>query len=242
MSAVPEIGPHAYIDESGHRAARTKGASDHFVMAAAIVPRENLGDAAAALAQLRKDIGRNPGDTLRWNQIKTHTKRLRVVQTMRELPWLTVSSVVVCKRHLPDSGFDDDIGYLYTLRFLLERLSWFARDAGRVLDCTLAHVVRFKLERLRTYEQILRADPNCKIAWQSLDPAGAKINQPNRVELLQYGDLTASSMRSLAPGVAGCSGAAARPGARLLRDWPGPCTPRSTLYARPAKLLTAPHQ
>ena len=187
------IGLHAFIDESGHRAARTKGSSDHFVMSAVIVPEENLGDAAATLAQLRLDIDRHPGHVLHWNQVKHHSQRLRVAQTLRDQPWMTISSVVVCKAHLDDIGFDEDFAYLYTLRYLLERLSWFARDNRRVIDYTLAHVVRFKMEKLRAYEQILRTHPDCQIAWDWLDPAGGKLDQPQRIELLQFADAAASA-------------------------------------------------
>jgi hypothetical protein len=162
-------------------------------MAAAFVPHEHLADAATALAQLRADVGRNPGDQLRWNQIKEHSRRLRIVRALRDLRWLTLSAVVVCKQHLPEAGFNDDLGYLYTLRFILEGLSWFTRDNGRTLDYTVSHIVRLKLEKLRAYEQILRTHPNGKIAWAWLDPAGARVNQPNRIELLQLGDLAAAS-------------------------------------------------
>ncbi|MDT7677334.1 MAG: hypothetical protein QOD82_5236, partial [Pseudonocardiales bacterium] len=37
---------------------RTKGASDHFVLSAAIVPAERLVDAVSMLADLRSDTGR----------------------------------------------------------------------------------------------------------------------------------------------------------------------------------------
>ncbi len=63
---------HALIDEAGQRA-RTLKSSDHFVMSAVIVPEEHLADAAAVLAGLRTDLGRRPGDTLHWRNIKTHT-------------------------------------------------------------------------------------------------------------------------------------------------------------------------
>lgn len=193
LVVMPRFGLHAFIDESGHRAARTKGASAHFVMSAAIIPDEHLADAAAALARLRPEINRNPGDVLHWNKIKQHSQRLHVAQTIGGLNWLTVSTVVACKEHLPDVGFDDDMGYLYTLRYLLERLSWCARDRQRTLDCTLSHVVRLKLAKLRSYEAALRALPDCNIAWGWLNSAGVKVDQPSRVELLQYGDLTASA-------------------------------------------------
>ena len=111
--------------------------------------------------------------------------------------WATISTVVVCKRHLSSTGvqLNDDQAYLYTLRFLLERLSWLARDSHSVLDYTLAHVIRFKIEKLRDYESILRSqgEPQCKIAWQALDPKGGRIDQPNRVEMLQCADIAASA-------------------------------------------------
>jgi hypothetical protein len=62
-----------------------------------------------------------------------------------------------------------------------------------VLSYTLAHIVRFKIAKLRTYEQILRQAPDCQIAWSWLDPAGGALDQSNRVELLQLADAAASA-------------------------------------------------
>jgi hypothetical protein len=101
--------------------------------------------------------------------------------------------VVVCKRHLAGALPSEDHAYLYTLRFLLERLSWHATSRGARLDYTLAHIVRFELSKLREYEAALRADPQCQIDWQTLDPHGGRIDQPNRVEGLQLADLAASA-------------------------------------------------
>lgn len=189
---MPEIGLHAFTDEAGQRA-RTAKSSHHFVMSAVVVPDEHLADAAAVLANLRADLKRRPGDTLHWRNIKSHSQRLRVAQVIGQQPWLTISSVVVCKQHLTGPALDDDTAYLYTLRFLLERLSWLARDRHRVLTSTLSHIVRFKIAKLRTYEALLRQAPDCQVAWEWLDPAGAAIDQPNRIELLQLADTAASS-------------------------------------------------
>lgn len=176
---MPQIGLHAFIDEAGQRA-RTPKSSDHFVMSAVIVPDEHLADAGTVLAELRADLGRRPGDTLHWRNIKTHSQRLRVAQVIGRQPWLTISSVVVCKPHLTGPALDDDTAYLYTLRFLLERMSWLARDQRRVLRCTASHVVRFKLAKLRVYEGLLRQAPDGNIEWDWLDPAGVRIDQPSR--------------------------------------------------------------
>jgi hypothetical protein len=103
-----------------------------------------------------------------------------------------MSSVVVCKRYLTSSLPSEDHAYLFTLRFLLERLSWFARDRGDHLSYTLAAISRFQISKLRDYESRLVNDPLCQVHWASLDPHGGYINQPQRLELLQLADLAAS--------------------------------------------------
>ncbi len=186
----------AYIDESGQRAS-TAASSDHFVMSAVVVRRRALAQTTALLAQIRQDLGRGPSDELHWKNIKTHAQRLRAAQLLGLSSDITISSVVVCKRKFGPSVSlkDEDRAYLYTLRFLLERLSWFARDRSGVLGYTLAHIVRFKLTTLRQYEARLRAmrPPDCRIDWASLDPHGGRIDQPSRLEQLQLADIAASA-------------------------------------------------
>jgi hypothetical protein len=182
----------AFIDESGQRS-RSGRSSDHFVMSAVVIPDERLTDATDLLALLRADLKRNPGDPLHFNKIKHHAQRVRASQALGAVDWLTISSVVVCKRHLTGEPLADDVAYLYTLRYLLERLSWLARDNGRELSYTMAHVVRFKIAKLREYESRLRSLDSCQIAWPWLDPRGGQIDQPNRVEQLQLADIAASA-------------------------------------------------
>lgn len=182
---------HAFIDEAGQRSSSAKS-SNHFVMSAVLAKDEDLPAAAAFLAQMRIDTGRQPGDTLHWRNIKAHPDKLHLAKRLGEQPWATLSRVVVCKRHL-SSELTDDQAYLYTFRFLLERLSWLARDSDRKLHYTLAHIVRFKLERLREYESRLRNEQGCQVAWPSVDPRGGRLEQPNRVEMLQAADVVASA-------------------------------------------------
>ncbi|WP_322755408.1 DUF3800 domain-containing protein [Frankia sp. Cas3] len=183
---------HAFIDEAGGRAV-TARSTDHFVMSAVILADAHLPAMAAELAQLRIDLKRRPGDTLHWQNLKGHSPRLHVARTVGALPWLTISTVVVCKRHLSDVLPSEEHAYLYTLRFLLERLSWLAQARGATLDYTLAHIVRFETTKLRRYEAALQADPDCRIAWGALDSHGGRIDQPSRVEGLQLADMAASA-------------------------------------------------
>jgi hypothetical protein len=101
--------------------------------------------------------------------------------------------VVVCKQHLTGTPLNDHQAYLYTFRYLLERLSWLARDQHCDLEYTLAHVVRFKLAKLRQYEAALRNTPGCQVAWSVLGDRGGSIDQPSRVEALQLADTAASA-------------------------------------------------
>src|SRR6266498_295686 len=142
---------HAFIDESGQRA-RSAASSDHFVMSAVVIPEEHVADATTLLKLLRTDLKRRAGDELHWKNIRPHTQRLRACQLLTTADWLTVSSVVVCKRHLTGDPLNNDRAYLYTLRYLLERLSWLARDQDRELSYTMAHIVRFQTAKLRVYE------------------------------------------------------------------------------------------
>jgi hypothetical protein len=85
---------------------------------------------------------------------------------------------------------DPQAVYLYTLRFTLERLSWIARDRGEQIIVTFAHVKNFPYQRLREYLATLRGIPT-SIEWQWI--RDVRINQPNKLELLQVADIAASS-------------------------------------------------
>ncbi len=100
----------------------------------------------------------------------------------------------MCKRQFGpgDQIHQEDVAYLYTLRYLLERLSWLGRSLGGAVDFTMAHIVRFQLAKLRVYEARLKADPGCQVKWTFIAGPG-KIDQPNRVEELQLADLAASA-------------------------------------------------
>lgn len=182
---------HAFIDEAGQRST-SKRSSSHFVMAAVVIPEERLDEARRALADLRSDLGRRPQDGLHWQNLRAHSQRVHAAQSLGRMP-VTISSVVVCKRHLTTGVPDEHHAYLFTLRMLLERLSWFAEDESAALGYTLAHIVRFKLAQLREYEAKLRARQTT-LKWAHLDPSGGSIDQPKRIEQLQLADIAASAI------------------------------------------------
>jgi hypothetical protein len=166
-------------------------------MSAVVIPTDRLDDAAQFLADLRTALGRRPGDILHWKNYNQHDRRLTACKAVAGRPnILRICSVVACKEHLgpPPPGWGQDVAYLYTLRFLLERLSWLSRD-GRGdggLIYTLAQVRRFPKWKLREYEKRLAFTPT-EISWEHLNASGGRIDQPSRVEFLQLADLAASA-------------------------------------------------
>jgi Protein of unknown function (DUF3800) len=181
---------HAFIDESGGRAVTAKS-TDYFVLTAVVIDQRDFSIASQTLAQIRDDLGRMPADPLSWKNIKSHSQRLRAAQLLGSSPF-SISTVVVCKRHLATALPSEDHAYLYTLRFLLERLSWLARDRMTTIRYTLAMITRFRLATLREYEARLRHAPTCQITWEAL-PFPGRIDQPTRQEFLQLADLAASA-------------------------------------------------
>lgn len=182
---------HAFIDESGQRS-RSEASSDHFIMSAAIVPSTRLSDAIGQLDGLRRDLRRSPGAELSWKDVRSHSDRLQIAISLGSWEWLTTISVVANKRHLPPTTMSQNEIYLHQFRYLLERLSWCARQQQEVCTYTLAHVRGFRLSELRTYEADLRSEET-EIDWQWLDPAGGQIDQPKRLAPLQLADLVASA-------------------------------------------------
>ncbi|MFC7867380.1 DUF3800 domain-containing protein [Streptomyces murinus] len=183
---------HAFIDEAGVRS-RSRSSSDHFVMTAIVLADQDLPAAAQFLAQLRSDLGRGPKDTLHWVALKKHEQRIHAAKFLGGQEWATISNVVACKRHLSTQITDSQF-YLYTFRYLLERLSWLARDSHATLTYTLAHITRpqMTIGELRQYEASLQAMPT-SIEWGALDPKGGRIDQPDRTDILQCADLAASA-------------------------------------------------
>jgi len=185
----------AFVDESGQRA-KTAKSSDHFLMSAVVIEPGGLTAATQLLADMRHDLGRRPGDELHWKNIKTHDQRVRAAQMLGAAPFLRICTVVVCKRDFdPGKGSipDDDFAYMFTFRFLLERMSWLCRESGGILRYTLAMIGGFRLSQLRHYEAVLKGLTDCTVHWAAVDSKGGSIDQPNRLEYLQLADIAASA-------------------------------------------------
>ena len=110
-------------------------------MAAVVVDDTRRPAVQGRLASIRHHLGKPPGTVLHFaSNIKEHGARVYVCQELGSLGDVTITNVVMCKRlwtSAPLLTADVSAVYLYALRFMLERLSWIARDRQDKLIITL---------------------------------------------------------------------------------------------------------
>lgn len=194
MTPAPNDRMLALVDESG-QLARTALSSRHFTMGAVMVRQSRVQEARDWLAEMRAATNRRPGHELHWNKLKDH-HRSTVAAGLGSQTWGRFTSVIVCKNQLTrfSPGTHEDVAYLYALRYLCERISWFARGHSLETDLVIAHRIRFRGSKLASYDRRLSADPQCRIDRSHLDLGAARLDQPKRYELLQIADLMTSSL------------------------------------------------
>jgi len=84
--------------------------------------------------------------------------------------------------------------YLWALRLLLERVSWWIRDHGNGTSIvTFAHIKNFQAHKLHSYRNALDMSPT-KIHWPSFDGHPFRFAGMATVQLLQLADSTASAL------------------------------------------------
>jgi hypothetical protein len=189
------------VDEAGDRG--VSSASDrHFVVSAVIVRDRDDATLRAGLAKLRTVLGRHDGHVLHFQKF-SHSQRLKAAQDVAGFPIAAITNVVVNKdligEPLPagDMAFISrpDPMYLWALRLLLERISWFVDDNGGAdAIVTFAHLKGFRTQKLHDYRQALETSDEVDIRWRIFDGHPFRIDSPKATELLQIADTTASAL------------------------------------------------
>lgn len=189
-----------YIDEAGDRGIRDRS-SLHFVLSAIIVPDATDAQARRNLGQLRSVLGRQPTHVLHFQKL-THSHRLKATQDLATFPIAAITSAILCKRGFsePDAAGDlafitnPDPMYLWAVRLLLERVSWFIRDhGGGSAVVTFAHVRRFQTQKLHDYRRALE-NTGTEIYWPAFAGHPFGISAPSHIEMLQLADIAASAI------------------------------------------------
>ena len=188
-----------YIDEAGDRG-RARGSSEHFVVSAVIVRDENDATVREQLNTSKAILGLQPENVLHFRKL-SHSKKVKICQEIGGFSVGCVISTVICKRRLePFAGAglpylsNPNPLYLWAVRLVLERISWFVRDdGGGPAIVTFAHLTRFKAETLHNYRKALHVSET-RIHWPSFSEHPFRINTPDKIHLLQVADCTASAI------------------------------------------------
>ena len=124
----------AYIDESGDEGFRFRttpashGSSDWFVLAAFVTRKRTDIPTVKLIDQVRTDFGLYPKKHVHWKKLK-HPQKVQYAQLMAGLQARGIGICVHKPSLLEPEKFQEDYRlYFYTVRHLLERVSWLARD------------------------------------------------------------------------------------------------------------------
>lgn len=186
-----------YIDEAGDRGHHV-ASSTHFVVSAVVVRDAYDAVVRAQLTTLRTALGRQPGHTLHFRKL-THSQKVKACQ---DFSIDAITNVVMVKPRFADAtpagstAFikHADPMYLYAVRLLLERVSWYVHECGGgPVIVTFSHLTRFPAAKLHNYRRALQLS-STQIRWSAFAGHVWRINHPNTIELLQLADATASAL------------------------------------------------
>lgn len=189
-----------YIDEAGDRGHRA-GSSTHFLVAAVIVDDQHDAVVRGQLTTLRAALGRQPGHTLHFRKL-THSQKIKACQDVAGFALDAIATVTMVKPRFaspkPDGGVayikQADPMYLWAVRLLLERVSWYVDESGGgPALVTFGHLTRFPAHKLHNYREALEAS-DTQIRWQAFVGHQFRLAHPNDVQLLQVADSCASAL------------------------------------------------
>ncbi len=185
-----------YVDEAGDRGI-SKSSGCHFVVSGVVVADPAEAELRDELRQLRADLGRRPEDVLHFVKF-SHSQRLKAVQDIAASSLATVINLIVHKdligQPFPSGSMArisrPDPMYLWALRLLLERISWFVDDAGDANEAivTFAHLKGFKAQKLHDYRAALEGNGDTGVRWPVFAGHPFRVETPKSVELLQVAD------------------------------------------------------
>lgn len=121
-------GLRAYIDESGDEGFKFgQGSSRFFVISAIVVDKSRDLQTVRVVEEVRKVLNLNPKTQLHWKKLNPYEKKIYSEKIGSIEAWGI--SICINKPELNAKEFQEYPRlYFYTMRYLLERLSWLARE------------------------------------------------------------------------------------------------------------------
>lgn len=125
----------AYIDESGDEgfgfrsSPGEQGSSEWFVLTAIVTRMKTDLQSVKLIDAIRHEFSLHPKKHVHWKKLK-HPQKVRYAQLLASLPARILAVCVHRRSLLEQEKFRERYRlYFYAVRYLLERLSWLARDS-----------------------------------------------------------------------------------------------------------------
>lgn len=171
-----------YIDEAGDEGlpwpnSRNPGSPPWFIVSGAVMITANRRSADQIVSDMCSRTGRDTRKNLHWRDLKPEQKEhyARSIGTSNQ-----IRAIVVCV-HKPDldpAVFSAERMYFYFSRFLIERASWFVRDAfsvheGRIPGDGTFEIIFSKRKTMdypafEEYMQRLRTHHSTSMEWRHI--------------------------------------------------------------------------
>jgi hypothetical protein len=124
----------AYVDESGdegfkfRKSLNKESSSDWFVLAAFVTRKKTDLEVVKVIDQVRGEFQLHPRKHIHWKNLK-HPQKVRYSQIISALQARIIAVCVHKPSLLEPETFQDRYRlYFYAVRYLIERISWIARD------------------------------------------------------------------------------------------------------------------
>lgn len=196
-----------YLDESGDEGFRfASGSSEWFVLSAVITRKAKEFKVDELVDKVRYDLGKSVRKPLHFRDLK-HAQRLPYVSEIAKADLYTISVII----HKPSIKEPENFQkryrlYFYSVRLLLERVSWLCRDnirsgdiGDRSAEIIFSNRSGMSYTELKNYLSLLqkRSDfSDIQIDWSVIKTAQIKALPHNLRRGLQIADAVASGFWS----------------------------------------------
>jgi hypothetical protein len=199
-----DAGYICFIDESGDEGFKFgSGSSEWFIVSGLVIQKNKLLALENALSDIKQKLNWAVEKHLHWNKLH-HIEKNLVCNDLLKLPIKSVSVAVHKPSIVEFEKFSERYRlYYYTCRYLLERVSWIARDTHRIrqennhkLLTIFSNRAGMSYKELRDYLDLLEKTSTFKdirIAWDFLDKELVKVYRPNQFAGLQFADAIAGA-------------------------------------------------
>ena len=199
-------GFYAYIDEAGDqgftfRDPPDRASSQWFVLSAVVMRENTRGSEARAFGEFAKTVSQQHWSKLHFRYLR-HERRAAMTRYLSQRS-IRVISICWNKKTITEDDRDHTLHDKtrlchYCIRYLVERISWLARDNCETRDAMVCRLVFSKCKNLRySFIQDYLRVLNCStttIHWPAIDIEKFIVKPPSELHGLQMADAVSSSI------------------------------------------------